>query len=292
MSTTKKPTGIIYRAYNTVSEKSYVGKSMYSIERRRKQHYTTAKKVHHKFANALCAYEKDVWVWSVLKQVPVEELNYYEKFFIDDLDTYHNGYNTLNGNEKYTDKKRTPYEKKVLELYHKDYGLVVGLQFEILQIEPRLYSHLYKLLNKTSLSRCGWVLAENKDRYDEIMDIHEFYHPEIGIVKCTSGELNRDYIIPSILDSEKKPRKLAINLTKVSRPNKYCHGWMLLKNKEEFDTKEIVVTHKIHGTHTLFREEFVSRFNLNPTGVTKLIIGSTKSYLGWKLVEERNEKSN
>lgn len=285
MSITKKPTGIIYRAYNTVSEKSYVGKSLYSIEKRRKQHYITAKKVHHKFANALCAYEKDVWVWSVLKQVPVEELDYYEKFFIDDLDTYNNGYNTLNGNEKYTDKKRASYEKKVLELYHKDYGLVVGFQFEILQIEPRLYSHLYKLLNKTSLNCCGWVLAENKDRYDEIMNIYEFYHSEIGIVKCTSGELDRDYIRPSILDSEKKPRRLAVNLTRANRPNKYCCGWMLLKNKEEFEANKITFYHKEYGKHIMLRSEFVKKFSLNHSGLTRLIQKKVAEYKGWRILE-------
>ena len=63
--------GLIYRAYNKITHKSYIGQTKYSLEHRKEGHYHVAWRNNGAstiyFMRALRKYKKNDWVWYILK---------------------------------------------------------------------------------------------------------------------------------------------------------------------------------------------------------------------------------
>lgn len=178
MSTIKKPMGIIYRAYNTISGKSYIGQTTRTLSIRKKEHLSKAnRQQNYKFVNALSYYPEISWEWSILAEVEVEKLNEYELFFIKELDTFNNGYNSALNSYK---PCRSKSSNDIYKLYHADYGLVVGTRQKFREIDPDISHYLTKLLSGRFKSVKGWVLAENKNKYDEIIGKISLVHSVEG----------------------------------------------------------------------------------------------------------------
>lgn len=222
MSTNKKPTGIIYRAFNKISGKSYIGQTIQTLEIRKKEHIRKAGKLRTVFSKALLKYPESSWIWSVLIEVPIEELDEYERYFIKDLGTFKAEYNMTMGGQL-TGEGCPRWDSNIYELYNPKYGVVVAQRCVFIQLDPMLKN----LLNLTSGKfkyMNGWVLASNKDKYDEILGIYEFYHIDFGIIKCTSQELDDNYIQPE------NSKRLAKELTRKANPSQQVRGWILAKN--------------------------------------------------------------
>lgn len=100
--------GIIYMAYNTVSNKKYVGQTTGNLERRKNAHYNNARrnKNNYYFHRALNKYKE--WEWNVLQFAYCKkELDALEKYWIWVLNSmWPNGYNLKEGgsNGKHTEK--------------------------------------------------------------------------------------------------------------------------------------------------------------------------------------------
>lgn len=221
-----KLTGIIYRAYNTVSGKSYVGKSVQPLRNRIQQHYYAAQKANHKFANALKYYPKAVWQWKVLAEVEIEKLDEYELFFISDLDTFNNGYNSLLETYDSTKSRKANYDStKIYELYHKDYGDILAIRDELRCINPALVTRLSELESGKYKSYLGFVLASNKDKYSklainqkkEAIDVLTLTHPEHGTHTLTRNEFHERLGI-----TRQNLSRLAL------RQRHSCKGWRLV----------------------------------------------------------------
>jgi group I intron endonuclease len=93
----------IYGIYNWVNGKWYVGQSV-DIQRRKAQErcYLRAGKLHSKQGNEQIAiewavYGPEAFVWVVLEECSVEELNDREIYWIAKKDSYKNGYNQTTG---------------------------------------------------------------------------------------------------------------------------------------------------------------------------------------------------
>lgn len=119
--------GIIYKATNKKSGKSYVGKTIESLSTRIYKHYSAAKKHSHHFANALNKYDKKDWEWSILAEMPHKYLSEIEQLWIAGLNTYHNGYNSTLGGEgqvgfKHTEESKAKMSKAISGKNHPNYG--------------------------------------------------------------------------------------------------------------------------------------------------------------------------
>ena len=93
-------TGTIYIATNKENGKQYVGQTMHSFDRRLKDHIK--EKRNRPFSNALRKYGKERFEFQqiIYKR---DDLNYWEKYFIEKLNTLHpGGYNHTTGGNNFT----------------------------------------------------------------------------------------------------------------------------------------------------------------------------------------------
>ena len=99
--------GIIYMA-TSPSGKSYIGQTVQKLNRRKMRHYNRSMLLKKdgsflytfKFPNALRKYQKQDWIWKVLlDNIPQHCLSLLEKWYINEIDTYNNGYNSTLGGE-------------------------------------------------------------------------------------------------------------------------------------------------------------------------------------------------
>src|SRR4028118_14753 len=199
-------TGVIYRAYNTVSGKSYVGKSVQPLKNRIQQHYYSAKKANHKFANALKFYSSEVWKWEILAEVEIDKLDEYELFFINDLDTFNSGYNTLLETYDLVKSRKPNYDSnKIYNLYHKQYGDISTTRDELRKLNSSLVTRLSELESGKYKSYLGFVLAENKSNYEKlqinrnkkVIDVLTLIHPKFGTHTLTRKEFKEQFELTS-----------------------------------------------------------------------------------------------
>lgn len=220
---TDKLTGIIYRAYNTISGKSYIGKTVQPLKIRIRQHFSHAKKYNHKFANALKYYPKDTWKWEVLAEdIPVKDLGKYELFFIQDLDTYNSGYNSsLETDSQVISFDRTYEKATIYNLYHPRHGIVSGTIADLREFCPGIDNNLCHLKTGRQMSVKGWRLVENKDevyRSDIINTPITLSHPELG----THTLLRKEFVTRFSLSRHR--------VCELIKGNRKSHkGWRLVK---------------------------------------------------------------
>lgn len=92
----------IYCITNLINGKQYVGKTTQSVNKRFKEHCSDCKKERcekRPLYNAMNKYGIENFKVEKLIQCDPEELDTYEKLFIDKLDTYKNGYNATKGGD-------------------------------------------------------------------------------------------------------------------------------------------------------------------------------------------------
>lgn len=218
---------IIYCAENTISGKKYIGKTIRSLENRIQEHFRKTVKYDYKFSRALKCYPCDSWQWSILAEVDIEKANEYERFFISDLDTYSNGYNSTPGGEIDDAKYSPTYNPEICHVYHPLHGTISGTRSELANQYPELLN-LRKLISDNRKQLSGWVLAENKDSYAEFTQHRKpksrktvtLYHKKHGTL-CLQP---RDFVA-------------RFNLTYPdiahlsSKRQKTCKGWTLVEEE-------------------------------------------------------------
>lgn len=276
-------TGIIYRAFNKVSEKSYIGQTTRTLEIRKQQHLYTTIKADYKFGRALQKYKPEDWEWIILAEVLVEELDEYERFFINDLNTFKQGYNTLDGGSWKGDGCPHRCNPVIYELWHPEYGEVKGTQPEL--FEKFGINNIYSLLLGKKDRVGKFVLLKNKNNYNKIFNIHEFYHPDFGIIEGNFSEIGHKY--KHIFGKDIHLRDL------VSGKVKTIHGWVLAENKDAYEnlinrSKKFTLTHLEYGTKTLTTSEFKKEYGLSRSSVHKVINRTQISTKDWHLPENSN----
>lgn len=95
--------GYIYCITSLINEKKYVGKTTYSITKRFQEHCRDSKKERcerRPLYDAMNKYGIENFVVKELIECPNDELDSYEKMYIEKLQTYgHNGYNATKGGD-------------------------------------------------------------------------------------------------------------------------------------------------------------------------------------------------
>jgi len=154
--------GLIYRATNILNNKCYIGKTLGSFQKRKRDHIrcaTTMQKRHYKFYNALRKYGIENFIWETLKDnIAEDQLDWHETWFIVTFDTKINGYNSTWGGLDETNlskgrlcKNRIPWNK----------GLTV-------QTDARV-SNLTKKMKETKHNNPHFSAPENKNITKELL---------------------------------------------------------------------------------------------------------------------------
>jgi len=112
---------VIYKATNIINNKLYIGKTIYTMDIRKKKHLSsvnTKKKLNYHFYNAIRKYGKENFKWEVIDVANTEqELNEKEKYWIKELNAVSpNGYNLTSGGDGCSGYKHTEESKKKISL--------------------------------------------------------------------------------------------------------------------------------------------------------------------------------
>jgi len=150
-------TGYIYICTCITTNKSYIGQTRQSFSKRKNEHLRHYNNKNYpnyncKFYRALRKYSKENFYWSVLKIVEsttiknlIDELNYWEIYYIDKFNSYKNGYNMTFGGD--TSKKI--YKK--INVYDKN-GVFIKTFDNIVEA-----SNEYNICKSTIWSNCNRV---------------------------------------------------------------------------------------------------------------------------------------
>lgn len=169
----------IYCLTNTVNNKGYVGKTTKSLRVRFNEHIEESRKErskHRLLYSAIRTLGADKFKIVLLEECDDSIASEREKYYIDFLDTFHNGYNeTLGG-----DGKPTINHSEALETYF-DY-CNVGVAAERLGIDE-------KTMRK--------ILQESNVKYVS-------FHQQANPVICIDCDSRKEYIMESITGASKR----------------------------------------------------------------------------------------
>lgn len=189
-------------------------------------------------------------------------------------------------------------KNKEYELFHPDYGIILGTREDFIELEPRLRKGLYFLV-KGKLKRIyGWILADNLGLVETPYTPRnrnlprKFYCPEEGIVEATIQEFYERYIKPE------KGTYVSISSLCSGVIKTLYNKWVLAENKDKYEdwiregknkyakSEDIIeLSHPEYRTHKLSRKEFLDKFGLDRHSITDLVSKRKKTRKGWSLIE-------
>lgn len=185
--------GLIYRAYNTISQKSYIGQTVRTLKERVKWHYSASKKGKYHFASALRRYGREDWIWSVEEVCEIDQLDSIEKELIAFYDSYKNGYNKTTGGKPLLLTQNPLYKSETIDVYSLETGSISCTRKYLRDIFDLTAVQISDLIARRSKASGSFVLEENRDKYDEILNIITLSHPILGVIKAKSKVFYKEY---------------------------------------------------------------------------------------------------
>lgn len=278
--------GIIYRAFNKITGKSYIGQTTRTLEIRKQDHYHNINRYCYKFPNALRKYKKEDWEWIVLTKIEDNKLDEYEQYYIKLFDSYKNGYNSCENHQHECSNisKLLIKNKPKYKLYHPEVGVIEESLAELCKRYIGFSKCIQRLVKGNIKHINGYVLFDNKDKYDVFLNLHEFYNPKYGIIKCTPTQLDKDYL--------KITRRKDLKAYQLVNENIVMyHGWVLSKHKNIYNhinninkkKCRITLNHPRYGTLCLRMFEFYEKYNLLISDIQKLKRKEIYVINDWKL---------
>lgn len=151
------PMGWIYKIYNDVNDKVYIGQTVRNVERRWQEHLNNAKNhlKERKYAiyEAMNKYGIDKFHIEILKECPNNELNDYEKAYIKEYNSVApNGYNLTYGGDGNI---------------RLDYDWVIEKYYECNQNEAELYRKykIHPITTKYILHNANIIPQPNYEKF-------------------------------------------------------------------------------------------------------------------------------
>ena len=89
--------GLIYCVHCICTGKKYIGQTTQILEKRIKRHFCDSEKTDYHFHRAIKKYGKENFIFGIVEECNLEELNSKEIYWIDVYDTFVNGYNSDTG---------------------------------------------------------------------------------------------------------------------------------------------------------------------------------------------------
>ena len=224
----------IYKHTNKLNGKHYVGVTKYTIEKRWAEHKNTAKhkiRKGSKFQYALRKYGTSDEVWEhtvIVKDVPEEFKQAFEKYWINYYDSFKNGYNATIGGD-YFDGCNPPkgsshymFKNPKIRLFHKNGTIFQGTLLEFCNLYNFTKESLSRLLNYKDLSYKEWyrnpyvyytfnaLITHRKDR-NSIIDIVKYYKK--GKIPSIIKKQKKRNAIEIFIDNIKEKSQNNINIT-------------------------------------------------------------------------------
>lgn len=199
--------GVIYKATNLINGKSYIGQTK-NFEIRKSQHLKA--KDNYIFHLALKKYGAMNFEWTILEECKDEELNEKEIYWIEQYDTYNNGYNSTkdgdNADALISWIKNNPEEakenalngSKYAQLYNKEHKekhlkqLASVRQKGVNTVKKRIHCIELDLVFESIADAERWSLTEDNPQHALI------HHQHISKVckgqRHTAGGFHWEYI--------------------------------------------------------------------------------------------------
>ena len=137
--------GKIYKIYNDVNDKLYIGKTLSTIEERFKQHcHDKTRRDYEKrpLYNAMNKYGEEHFHIELIEECNIDLLSQRECYWIEFYDSYHNGYNATKGGDG-----RQLYDYNlIVELYDK--GLLCNEIVKCLGCDQYVVTTALRLANR------------------------------------------------------------------------------------------------------------------------------------------------
>lgn len=152
-------TGLIYIIRNDVNEKVYIGQTTSALTTRFHQHLknSTLKSRHFKIYNAIKKYGKSHFYIEVLESnIPIDKLNEKEIYYIEQYDSFNNGYNSSKGGDGRTINKEYD-ESTIISMYKEGFS-----EAEI----ASLYNISYATISRT-LARLKIKTRHDGNKYEQ-----------------------------------------------------------------------------------------------------------------------------
>lgn len=226
----KKTSGdfIIYKVTNIVNGKSYIGKSSFSLEKRRKEHYTDSKRNNGKtvFHKSLCKYPKDCFIWDIIYTCEdILILNVMETFkiMVNHSHVSEGGYNLTWGGDgvlkgfKHTEKQCK--EKSIRQkgennpFYGKHHTEKTK---ELLRNINKLYKHTEDAKRKIKENHTGMLNKHHSDETKRKIQIKKLGTKHSEETKQKMSESHRKHPI-EIINEAKNLRESGLSWVKISK---------------------------------------------------------------------------
>ena len=204
----------IYKIENKINNKVYIGKTLYTIERRWKQHQQNLKREdlkHLKLYNAILKYGIDNFIISEVEQVDdFKNLSKREQYWINYYDSFYNGYNCSLGGDG-------------LQLY--DYDLIWQLWEEgktIKQIAELMSCNVFVV--RTCLDLHSVSTEERKERsIENVLKTYNDLKQSVFQIDINTNEIINSF--DSISSAAKAIKGDSSYLSKICRDNKIAYGY-------------------------------------------------------------------
>lgn len=181
--------GLIYKITNLVNDKVYIGKTIRTLDERKREHLKDYKIEDTKLYRAMRKYGVDNFVFSIVEDdIPNEQTGYCERKYIKEYNSYYEGYNStfggegessidediiiklfLEGNNCTTIEKKTNYTRKTISSILKRNGYEVknhlGKNSEGVNGTEIKVTYLNE--NYNSLTELAYYLKENEDTFKD-----------------------------------------------------------------------------------------------------------------------------
>ena len=165
--------GFIYKITNKLNNKVYIGQTIQKPIERFYQH--CAKKCDKYILNmvihkAIFKYGKDNFTFEVIEEVPKQQLNEREKYWIKYYNSYTDGYNSTKGGQKGNKPFKNIDNKVIIEQYQQGKSLrTIGKMFNI--DKATVKSILIR--NNIKLRTTRTYKLSQEDRANIILDIKQ-----------------------------------------------------------------------------------------------------------------------
>lgn len=219
----EKYTGFIYRAYCLVTKKSYIGQTINTLETRKSRHLSDTfgkKNSQLHFHKALRKYGVDNFEWTVIDTVIADSreslcecLDILEIKYIEQYDSYRNGYNMTIGGQNGATK-----ESKKVTIYNDD-GEVI--KYCLSCKDASSFLQVPEAIIRSNVNRNQNFLYKDRERYilrysDEILTKQEVEYIKQLTYKTPIYMFNQSGIMVQSFETAKEASKiLNINYTTI-----------------------------------------------------------------------------
>lgn len=169
------PTSGIYLITNTRNNLVYVGKTK-NLQKRKREHFSQCFR-YETVIDAAIAMEPENFTWQIIKECPVEDLDYYEQYYIFYLDAMNHGYNMTPGGDcpvQVVMGERHPAtyytDEEILEIRKEYVTHSIEELYKIYKKDQSFYTfknqvlNSYKNLPKYNKKNKEWIYPPNWDK--------------------------------------------------------------------------------------------------------------------------------